>query len=107
MKFDLQSQVIDPILWNALKAKYKKSSATTDSCRLGTFRKRDHDDHPDDDALLKGERIMKRQKMSRRSKSVRGSSSKQPAKGSNTTTSEQPQQHDYDPWLKFQKLLKT
>ncbi|GKA29181.1 hypothetical protein Tco_0715426 [Tanacetum coccineum] len=46
MKLDFQSQVLDPELWNALKAKYKKSSAATDSCRYDVFCKRDHDDHP-------------------------------------------------------------
>ncbi|GJR06846.1 hypothetical protein Tco_0529830 [Tanacetum coccineum] len=65
MKFDLQSEVIDPELWNVLKAKYEKSSAETDSCRLDAFCKRDHDDHPDDDALLEGEKSAKRQKTPR------------------------------------------
>ncbi|GJX18030.1 hypothetical protein Tco_0218862 [Tanacetum coccineum] len=44
LKSDLQSQVIDPELWNALKAKYEKSSASTDSCRYDAFCKRDHDE---------------------------------------------------------------
>ncbi|GJT94408.1 hypothetical protein Tco_1089926 [Tanacetum coccineum] len=60
MKLDFQSQVLDPELWNALKAKYKKSSAATDSCRIDAFRKRDHDDHQGDDAPLEGEKNAKR-----------------------------------------------
>nr|GEY96815.1 hypothetical protein [Tanacetum cinerariifolium] len=62
------------------------------------LRKRDHDDHPGDDAPLKGEKSPKRQKTSRSSKSTKGSSSKQPAKESNTSASEQPQQQDFDAW---------
>nr|GEV49590.1 hypothetical protein [Tanacetum cinerariifolium] len=50
--------------------RWRGSSNIRNEKILGAFRKRDHDEHPDDDALLKGERIMKRQKMSRRSKSV-------------------------------------
>nr|GFC82303.1 hypothetical protein [Tanacetum cinerariifolium] len=63
------------------------------------LRKRDHDDHPGDDAPLKGEKSPKRQKTSRSSKSTKGSSSKQPAKESNTSASEQPQQQDFDAWV--------
>nr|GEV21549.1 DNA-directed DNA polymerase [Tanacetum cinerariifolium] len=37
------------------KAKYEKSSASTDSCRHDAFRKRDHDDHPKDDIPSEGE----------------------------------------------------
>nr|GEZ37547.1 hypothetical protein [Tanacetum cinerariifolium] len=32
MKSDFQSQVVDPELWNALKANYEKSSASTNAC---------------------------------------------------------------------------
>ncbi|GKB24115.1 hypothetical protein Tco_0863516 [Tanacetum coccineum] len=85
MKSDLQSQVVNPELWNALKAKYEKSS-----CKYDAFRKRYHDDHPGDDAPQEVEKSAKRQKTSRSSKSTRGSSSKQPAKESNTSASEQP-----------------
>nr|GEY89626.1 reverse transcriptase domain-containing protein [Tanacetum cinerariifolium] len=56
-------------LWNKLKAKYEKSFALTSSCGYEAFRKRDHDEH-------------------------QGSSSKQPAKETNTSASEQPQQQD-------------
>ncbi|GJT97109.1 hypothetical protein Tco_1092627 [Tanacetum coccineum] len=54
------------------------------------FRKRYHDDHPGDDAPQEVEKSAKRQKTSRSSKSTRGSSSKQPAKESNTSASKQP-----------------
>ncbi|GJV13099.1 hypothetical protein Tco_1354640 [Tanacetum coccineum] len=86
---------------NAFKAKYEKYFGSTNSCRHDAFLKRDHDDHLYDDALLTGEKSAKRQRTSRGSKSARGSSSKQPAKGSNTTSSEQLQQQDYDAWVKI------
>ncbi|GJX53319.1 hypothetical protein Tco_0281688 [Tanacetum coccineum] len=72
MKSDFQSKVVDRELWNALKAKYEKSSVSTDSCR---------------------------QKKSRSSKSARGSLSKQPAKETNTSASKEPQQQDLDAWV--------
>nr|GEV45409.1 hypothetical protein [Tanacetum cinerariifolium] len=72
--------------------------------KFDAFRKRDHDDHPDDDALLKREKVSKRKKTSRGSKSARGSLSKQPAKGSNTTSSEQPQQQNYDAWVNILEI---
>ncbi|GJX63397.1 hypothetical protein Tco_0296297 [Tanacetum coccineum] len=65
IKSDLQSQVDDPELWNALKAKYEKSLASTDSCMYDAFRKHDHDDHPGDDAPHEGEKNAKRHKTSR------------------------------------------
>nr|GFB09081.1 hypothetical protein [Tanacetum cinerariifolium] len=61
------------------------SSTLIDSYRLDAFLKRDHDDHPDDDALPRGEKDLKTQRTSRGSKSTKGSSSKQPAKDSNTS----------------------
>nr|GEY11835.1 hypothetical protein [Tanacetum cinerariifolium] len=91
MKSVPQSQVVDSDLLNALRAKYEKSSTSTDSCRHDAFRKRDHDDHPDDDGLPEGEKSAKRKKTSKRSKSANDSSFEQPEKGSNTTPSEQPQ----------------
>ncbi|GKD00025.1 hypothetical protein Tco_1170299 [Tanacetum coccineum] len=91
--------VTDPELWNALKAKYEKSSALTDSCMNDAFRKRDHDEHPGDDTPLEGEKGAKRQKTSRSSKSARGSLSKQPAKETNTSVSELPQQQSLDAWI--------
>nr|GFA55114.1 hypothetical protein [Tanacetum cinerariifolium] len=68
---DLQSKVDDPELWNVLKAKYEKSSASTDSCRYDAFRIRDHDDHPGDDVPPDGEKSAKSQKMSRSTKSAK------------------------------------
>ncbi|GKE78558.1 hypothetical protein Tco_1544678 [Tanacetum coccineum] len=56
--------IADPKLWNALKAKYEKSLASTDSCRYDAFHKRDHDDHQGDDVPFKGEKSAKRQKTS-------------------------------------------
>ncbi|GJS21789.1 hypothetical protein Tco_0450421 [Tanacetum coccineum] len=37
MKSDLQSQVADPELWDVLRAKFKKSSASAGSCRVDAF----------------------------------------------------------------------
>ncbi|GKE05010.1 hypothetical protein Tco_1397028 [Tanacetum coccineum] len=70
IKSNRQSQAVDSDLWNALREKYEKSSASTKSCRHDVFRKSDHDDHPDDDALLEGEKGAKRQKTLRGSKSI-------------------------------------
>ncbi|GJW39496.1 hypothetical protein Tco_0065341 [Tanacetum coccineum] len=94
-----QETVADPELWNALKAKYEKSSALTDSYRNDAFCKRDHDEHPGDDTPPEGEKGAKRQKTSRSSKSVRGSLSKQPAKETNTSVSELLQQQGLDAWI--------
>ncbi|GJU15378.1 hypothetical protein Tco_1143344 [Tanacetum coccineum] len=54
MKSDLQAQVVDPELWYVLKRKFKKSSASTSSCRDDTSRKRDHDKHQGDDGPPEG-----------------------------------------------------
>ncbi|GJU45998.1 hypothetical protein Tco_1203264 [Tanacetum coccineum] len=70
---------------NLPKAMYEKSSVSTDSCKYDAFNKRDHDDQPSDDAPLKGEKSAKRQNTSRIYKSARGSSSRKPAKESNTS----------------------
>nr|GEX53567.1 hypothetical protein [Tanacetum cinerariifolium] len=56
IKSDPQSSIVAFDMWNALKAKYEKSSTLIDSCRHDAFRKRDHDDHPGDDAPLEGRR---------------------------------------------------
>ncbi|GJU59827.1 hypothetical protein Tco_1237593 [Tanacetum coccineum] len=89
MKSDLQSQLADPELWNALKAKYEKSYASNESCRNDAFRKHDHDEHQGDYAPPEEEKGAKRQKTLQSSKSARGSSSKQSAKETNTLASEQ------------------
>ncbi|GKB30934.1 hypothetical protein Tco_0870335 [Tanacetum coccineum] len=47
--------IADPELWNALKAKYEKSSASADSCRYDAFRKRDHDNYQGNNANPEGE----------------------------------------------------
>ncbi|GKC48268.1 hypothetical protein Tco_1065990 [Tanacetum coccineum] len=71
MKSGLQSQVVDPELYDA-------------------FCKHDHDDHQGDNAPPEGEKGVKRPKTSRSSNSIRGSLSKQPSKETNTSASEQP-----------------
>ncbi|GJX74980.1 hypothetical protein Tco_0313575 [Tanacetum coccineum] len=106
MKSDPQSQAANSDLWNALKAKYEKSSALTNSCRHDAFHKRDHDNHIDDEALPKGVNSLKRQRTSRGSKSVKGSLSTQPSKESSTTSLEQLQQQEYDAWVEIPELNK-
>ncbi|GJU58201.1 retrovirus-related pol polyprotein from transposon TNT 1-94 [Tanacetum coccineum] len=44
--------------------KFDASSASSESCRLDIFRKRDHDVHPDDDVLHEGETSAKKRKTS-------------------------------------------
>ncbi|GJS98279.1 hypothetical protein Tco_0819449 [Tanacetum coccineum] len=56
---------------NALKAKYEKSFAPTESYRHDAFHKRDHDDHLDDDSLPEGENSAKIKKISRGSKYIK------------------------------------
>ncbi|GJW86569.1 hypothetical protein Tco_0161909 [Tanacetum coccineum] len=65
MKMDLQSQVADQELWDFLRTKYEKSSISSGSCITYTFRKRDHDDHHQDDAPPEGENRAKSQKRSK------------------------------------------
>ncbi|GKD27125.1 hypothetical protein Tco_1233339 [Tanacetum coccineum] len=79
MKRSLQDQADDPKLWEVLKHKFEKSSASSGPCRTYTFRGSDHDDHKEDDAPPEGKKRAKRQKKSKSSKSARGSSLKQPA----------------------------
>ncbi|GKE24221.1 hypothetical protein Tco_1435733, partial [Tanacetum coccineum] len=76
MKSDLQSQVADPELWDVLKRKFEKTSTLVYSCRDDAFPKRDHDEHEGDDGPPEEENSAKRQKTSKGSKSIRGSSSK-------------------------------
>ncbi|GKB52239.1 hypothetical protein Tco_0902992 [Tanacetum coccineum] len=58
-------------LWDVLKAKFEKSSASDGSCKNDAFHKLDHDEHQGDDAPLEGEKNAKRQKTSKSSKSGR------------------------------------
>nr|GEU37009.1 hypothetical protein [Tanacetum cinerariifolium] len=82
------------------QAKFKKSSALVGSCRNHAFLKLDHDEHQGDDAPLEGEKSANRQKTLKSSKSIKGSSSKQLVKETNTSASEQKQQqHDWDAWV--------
>ncbi|GJS21015.1 hypothetical protein Tco_0449647 [Tanacetum coccineum] len=53
-KSDLQAQVIDPELWDVLKAKFEKFSASAGSCRNDAFRKLHHDAYQGDDAPPEG-----------------------------------------------------
>nr|GEU72765.1 hypothetical protein [Tanacetum cinerariifolium] len=66
MKSDLKAQVADPELWDVLKRKFKKSSASVSSCRDDAFHKRDHDKHQGDDGPLEGEKSVKRLKICKR-----------------------------------------
>ncbi|GKC24106.1 hypothetical protein Tco_1026256 [Tanacetum coccineum] len=70
-KSNLQDQVDDPEVWDVLKCKFEKSSASSGPYRTDAFRKRDHDDHQEDDALPEGEKRAKRQKISKGSKPAR------------------------------------
>nr|GEX90059.1 hypothetical protein [Tanacetum cinerariifolium] len=65
------AQVVELELWDVLKANFEKSSASASSCRDDAFRKCDHDEHQGYDAPPKGEKSVKRQKMSKSSKSAR------------------------------------
>ncbi|GJT42449.1 hypothetical protein Tco_0951164 [Tanacetum coccineum] len=65
MKLNLQDQVDDPELWDVLKHKFEKYSASFDPCRTDAFRKQDHDDRQEDDAPPKEEKRAKRQKTSK------------------------------------------
>ncbi|GJY36444.1 hypothetical protein Tco_0421822 [Tanacetum coccineum] len=97
MKTDLQSQVVDPELWDVLRAKLEKYSASAGPYRTDSFRKRDHDDHQGDDAPPKEEKSAKRKKTSKSSKSASGSSSKQSTK--KPASKQQPQQQDWEAWV--------
>ncbi|GJZ58476.1 hypothetical protein Tco_0613970 [Tanacetum coccineum] len=99
MKSNLHDQVLDPELWDVLKRKFEKSSASTSSYRDDAFHKRNHDEHQGDDGSLEGEKSAKRQKTSKGSKYARGSSSKQPVQRSKTSTSEHQQQQEWDAWV--------
>nr|GEW44498.1 hypothetical protein [Tanacetum cinerariifolium] len=98
MKPDLQAQVADLELRDVIMAKFKKSSALVGYCRIDSFCKRVHDNHLGDDAPPEGKKNLKKQKMSKSTKSTRGSSSKQQVKETNTSASEQ-QQQDWDAWV--------
>ncbi|GKB06070.1 hypothetical protein Tco_0834303 [Tanacetum coccineum] len=54
MKSDLQAQVADPDLWDVLRAKFEKSSASVGPFRTDAFCKRGHDDGQGNDAPLEG-----------------------------------------------------
>ncbi|GJW20172.1 hypothetical protein Tco_0030794 [Tanacetum coccineum] len=100
MKTSLQAQADDLELWEVLKCKFEKSSASFGPCRTNTFRGSDHDDHQDDDASPEGVKRAKRRRTSKSSKSARGSSSKQPAYRSETYISKrQHQQQEWDTWV--------
>ncbi|GJU45329.1 hypothetical protein Tco_1202595 [Tanacetum coccineum] len=59
MKRNLQDQANDSELWDVLKRKFEKSSASSGPCRTDAFRKRDHDDHQEDDAPPGGRKARK------------------------------------------------
>nr|GEW33745.1 integrase, catalytic region, zinc finger, CCHC-type, peptidase aspartic, catalytic [Tanacetum cinerariifolium] len=60
MKSNLQDQVDDPELWDILKSKFKKSSASSGYCKTDAFCKRDHGDHQKVDTPFEGEKRAKR-----------------------------------------------
>ncbi|GKB77191.1 hypothetical protein Tco_0944086 [Tanacetum coccineum] len=70
MKRNLQDRADDIALWEALRRKFEKSSTSNTSCREDNFHSH-HDEHQDDDAPPEGEKIVKRSKKSKRSKSTR------------------------------------
>ncbi|GJR31578.1 hypothetical protein Tco_1107810 [Tanacetum coccineum] len=61
MKSSLQDRANDIELWEALKSKFEKTSTSNTSCRVDDFHSY-HDEHQDDDAPPKGEKIVKRSK---------------------------------------------
>ncbi|GJZ14912.1 hypothetical protein Tco_0550589 [Tanacetum coccineum] len=97
MKRDLQAQVVDPELWDILRAKFEKSSASAGPHRTDSFRKHNHDDHQGDDAPLAGGEKCKKIKTSKSSKSANGSLSKQSTK--KPASKQHPQQQDWDAWV--------
>ncbi|GKD13553.1 hypothetical protein Tco_1197960 [Tanacetum coccineum] len=56
---------------DVLKRKFEKSSALSYPCRIDAFRKRDHEDHQEDDAPHEGEKRAKKKKTSKSSKSAK------------------------------------
>ncbi|GJX61647.1 hypothetical protein Tco_0294547 [Tanacetum coccineum] len=52
------NQVADPELWDVLKRKFEKYSASTSSCRDDAFRKSDHDEHQGYDGSHEREKII-------------------------------------------------
>ncbi|GKB41342.1 hypothetical protein Tco_0886284 [Tanacetum coccineum] len=104
-----QSKAEIPLSLNSLLLMHLRSlkNFLEFTCKImlpDVFYKHDHKDHLDDDALPEGEKRAKRRKISRGSKSARGFSLKRPAQGTNTTSSEQPQQQDYDAWVEILKI---
>ncbi|GJS05609.1 reverse transcriptase domain-containing protein, partial [Tanacetum coccineum] len=98
MKRNLQDRADDIALWEALRRKFEKSSTSNTSCREDDFHSH-HDEHQDDDAPPEGEKIVKRSKKSKRSKSTRGSLPKHLRKVSTTYVSKQQTQHqEWDAW---------
>ncbi|GJS51321.1 hypothetical protein Tco_0624683 [Tanacetum coccineum] len=96
----LQDQDDDPKLWEVLKCKFEKYSTLFGPCRTNTFCDSNHDDHQEDDAPPEGEKRVKRRRTSKRSKSARGLSSKQPAQRSETYVSKRKQkQQEWDTWV--------
>ncbi|GJT85105.1 hypothetical protein Tco_1066822 [Tanacetum coccineum] len=84
-------------LWDILRAKFEKSSASADPHRTDSFRKHNHDDHQGDDAPLAGGEKCKKIKTSKSSKSANGSLSKQSTK--KPASKQHPQQQDWDAWV--------
>nr|GEW40921.1 hypothetical protein [Tanacetum cinerariifolium] len=70
-KDDPQSQADDLDKWKVLQAKFEKTSKPSAFGRQNVFLKINHDDHPDAFVPPEGEKGVKKQKTSRRSKSAK------------------------------------
>nr|GEW28986.1 hypothetical protein [Tanacetum cinerariifolium] len=60
MKRSFQDQADDPELWEVLKRRFEKSSASSGPSRKDAFHDSDHDDHQEDDAPPEGEKRAKK-----------------------------------------------
>nr|GEU38697.1 hypothetical protein [Tanacetum cinerariifolium] len=92
---------LDKVLSQELTATVSQTPAitsqdTSKSKRISS--NTDHDDHLEVDAPLEGEKRAKRHKSSKRLKSARGSSYKQPTTTSETYVFERQQQQEWDTW---------
>ncbi|GJR69750.1 hypothetical protein Tco_0015815 [Tanacetum coccineum] len=92
-----KNYVQNNVIQDVLKHKFEKSSTSNTSCKNDDFHLQHHDEHQDDDAPPEGEKRVKRHMIFKRSKSAKGSSSKQSAKES--TAYAPKQQQDWDGWV--------
>ncbi|GJU81515.1 hypothetical protein Tco_1283880 [Tanacetum coccineum] len=103
MRDDEQAHHADFDVWIELKYKYAKPSFYVEPCRVDDFYRQDHEDHHDDDAFPEGDSSAKRQRMSEKGTYIMGESSSKITKGSSQTeSSTQEQQQEYDLWSEDQ-----